>query len=76
MKPKVIIDQAIARTPFVCQSQSMNLWVADPSKKKSLAMYNYGWKHGLKTLVYYVRGTSSLHARDVGTACRGDSCSS
>jgi len=72
---KVVIDHAAARTPFICQSQSTNLWISNPSPLKMMKMYNYGWKSGLKTIVYYVRGTSSLQARDISDPCAGGSCS-
>lgn len=74
LPPKIVINHTVARTPFVCQSQSMNLWLANPSTQKMLAMYNYGWKKGLKTIIYYARGQSSLQAMDIQSACRGGVC--
>lgn len=52
---KVIIEQARDRGAFVCQSQSMNLFVEDPSLAKLSSMHMYAWKQGLKTGMYYLR---------------------
>ena len=52
---KVIIDYASDRGPFICQSQSMNIHIADPSRGKLTSMFFYGWKKGLKTGMYYLR---------------------
>lgn len=55
IKQKVIIDQAADRGVFVCQSQSMNLYIEDPDFKKLTSMHFYSWSKGLKTGVYYLR---------------------
>lgn len=55
MKQKVIIDQAADRGIYVCQSQSMNLYIEDPDYKKLTSMHFYAWGKGLKTGVYYLR---------------------
>lgn len=47
---KTVIDMAADRGPYVCQSMSMNLYVAEPSYKKLSSMHFYGWKKGLKTV--------------------------
>lgn len=52
---KLIIDMAAERGPFICQSQSMNLHVEDPSINKLSSMHMYAWKKGLKTGMYYLR---------------------
>lgn len=52
---KSIIDQAAARGPYVCQSQSMNLFVSNPSFSKLSSMHFYTWEAGLKTGMYYLR---------------------
>jgi len=52
---KVLINQSADRGPFVCQSQSLNLFIAQPSMKKLSAMHFYGWSKGLKTGMYYLR---------------------
>ena len=50
-----LIDMAADRGKYVCQSQSMNLWVADPNYKGLTSMHFYAWKKGLKTGIYYLR---------------------
>ena len=55
MKQKVLIDQAADRGIYICQSQSLNLFVEDPEISKLSNMHFYGWKRGLKTGVYYLR---------------------
>lgn len=52
---KVIIDQAADRGVFVCQSQSMNIFIEDPNFQKLTSMHFYGWNKGLKTGSYYIR---------------------
>ena len=52
---KHLIDMARDRGAFICQSQSMNLWMEDPSYKTLTAMHFYSWKAGLKTGIYYLR---------------------
>lgn len=52
---KVLIDMAAARAPFICQSQSLNLFLAEPSYAKITSMHFYAWKQGLKTGCYYLR---------------------
>jgi ribonucleoside-diphosphate reductase alpha chain len=51
---KALIDLAAARTPYVDQSQSLNLFLASPTIGKLSSMYLYAWKSGLKT-TYYLR---------------------
>ena len=46
---------AVERGPFICQSQSLNLWVEDPDYKTLNQLYFYGWQKGLKTGIYYLR---------------------
>ena len=48
-----LIDMAADRGKYICQSQSMNLWVADPNYKGLTSMHFYAWKKGLKTGLYY-----------------------
>lgn len=52
---KHIIDMAVDRGAFICQSQSMNLWVEDPNYKSLTSMHFYSFKKGLKTGIYYLR---------------------
>jgi len=61
------IDMSADRGAFVCQSQSFNLHVADINKAKITTALMYGWRKGLKTLSYYIRGKSITNARkDLG----------
>lgn len=50
-----ILDMAADRSPFICQSQSLNVHIADPDSKKLTSMHFYAWKKGLKTGMYYLR---------------------
>ncbi len=52
---KTLIDQSRDRCPFVCQSQSLNLFVDTPTHSKLGSMHFYAWKQGLKTGMYYLR---------------------
>jgi ribonucleoside-diphosphate reductase alpha chain len=52
---KTLINMAADRAPFICQSQSLNLFVAEPSYSKLSSMHVYAWKKGLKTGCYYLR---------------------
>ena len=52
---KVLIDQAADRGRYVCQSQSLNLFMQRPSVKALSSMHFYSWKKGLKTGIYYLR---------------------
>jgi ribonucleotide reductase alpha subunit len=52
---KDIIDMAADRGVFIDQSQSMNLFMCEPSFSKLTSMHFYGWKKGLKTGIYYLR---------------------
>jgi ribonucleoside-diphosphate reductase alpha subunit len=52
---KVLIDQSRDRGYFICQSQSLNLFVESPSIAKLSSMHMYAWKQGLKTGMYYLR---------------------
>lgn len=55
LKQKVLIDQAADRGVYVCQSQSLNLFVEDAEFSKLTNMHFYAWKRGLKTGIYYLR---------------------
>jgi len=52
---RCLIDLSADRAPFICQSQSLNLFVADPNYKILTSMHFYAWKKGLKTGLYYLR---------------------
>ena len=55
MPMKNLIDMAHDRGLFICQSQSMNLWMEDPEPKSLTNMHFYSWRAGLKTGIYYLR---------------------
>jgi ribonucleoside-diphosphate reductase alpha subunit len=63
LKQKVLIDMAARRGAFICQSQSLNLFVADPNYAKLTSMHFYAWKQGLKTGIYYLRTRSPVMAQ-------------
>lgn len=58
---RVIIDMAADRGAFVCQSQSMNLFVQNPSFGKLSSMHFYAWEQGLKTGMYYLRSKAAVN---------------
>ena len=60
---KKLIDMAIDRSPFICQSQSMNLFFKEPNIKNLSSSLFYGWKRGLKTGCYYVRSQPKAQAQ-------------
>lgn len=55
IKQRTLIDMAADRGPYICQSQSLNLFVAEPTVAKLTSMHFYAWKKGLKTGIYYLR---------------------
>ena len=55
IKQKTLIDMAADRGPYVCQSQSLNLFMGDPDYRKLTSMHFYAWRKGLKTGIYYLR---------------------
>ena len=58
-----VIDMAADRGPFICQSQSMNLWMENPQYDKLTAMHFYAWSKGLKTGMYYLRTKAKAAAQ-------------
>ena len=62
IKQKDIIDMASDRGRFICQSQSLNLFIESPKFKILSSMHFYGWKKGLKTGMYYLRTRPSSKA--------------
>ena len=50
-----LIDMAADRGPYICQSQSLNLWLEDPNYNTMTSMHFYSWNKGLKTGIYYLR---------------------
>jgi ribonucleoside-diphosphate reductase alpha chain len=63
IKMKTLIDMARDRGLYICQSQSMNLWMEDPEPKSLTNMHFYGWRAGLKTGIYYLRRKPKHHAQ-------------
>jgi ribonucleoside-diphosphate reductase alpha chain len=63
LKQKVLIDQSADRGAFVCQSQSLNLFLEDPDFKKLSSMHFYSWQRGLKTGIYYLRTRAKAQAQ-------------
>ncbi|ODV62358.1 ribonucleotide-diphosphate reductase subunit RNR1 ASCRUDRAFT_74753 [Ascoidea rubescens DSM 1968] len=55
LSQKTIIDMAADRSPFIDQSQSLNIHIMAPTMGKLTSMHFYGWKKGLKTGMYYLR---------------------
>ena len=55
MPMRTLIDMAADRGAYVCQSQSLNLWLEDPDYNMLTSMHFYSWKKGLKTGIYYLR---------------------
>tara|TARA_B100000513_G_scaffold136635_1_gene61742 strand:- start:94 stop:2445 length:2352 start_codon:yes stop_codon:yes gene_type:complete len=50
-----LIDMAADRGAYICQSQSLNLWMEDPNYSSMTSMHFYAWAKGLKTGIYYLR---------------------
>lgn len=78
---KSIIDMSADRGAYICQSQSLNLFVENPSIAKLTSMHFYGWRKGLKTGMYYLRTRAKARAQQVtvpvadeaaAAACRRD----
>jgi ribonucleoside-diphosphate reductase alpha chain len=63
IKMRTLIDMAAARGAFICQSQSLNLFVADATYSKLTSMHFYAWKKGLKTGCYYLRTKAPVMAQ-------------
>ena len=62
IKQKTIIDMAAERGAFICQSQSLNLFIAEPNLAKLTSMHFHAWKSGLKTGMYYLRTKAAVDA--------------
>ncbi len=55
MSMRDIIDMAADRGAYICQSQSLNLWIEEPNYSNLTSMHFHSWKKGLKTGIYYLR---------------------
>jgi ribonucleoside-diphosphate reductase alpha chain len=62
IKQKTVIDMAADRGAYICQSQSLNLFIQNPNFAKLTSMHFYGWKKGLKTGMYYLRTKAAVDA--------------
>lgn len=60
---KHVIDMSADRGAFICQSQSLNLWIEDPTYNTLTSMHFYSWKKGLKTGIYYLRRKAKHQAQ-------------
>jgi ribonucleoside-diphosphate reductase alpha subunit len=74
---KVLIEQSADRGKFICQTQSLNLFVPKPSVKILSSMHFYAWSKGLKTGMYYLRTKPAANTQqftidaNVCEACSG-----
>lgn len=62
IKQRTLIDMAADRGAYICQSQSLNLFVDNPTTAKLTSMHFYAWKKGLKTGMYYLRTQAAAQA--------------
>jgi len=65
LSPKAVINHALARSPFVDQSMSMNLFVPTPTHKIITQIHFYSWKRGIKTGGYYLRRLPPADAKKI-----------
>lgn len=56
---KTLMNLAIERAPYICQSQSLSVYMAEPTFAKMSSMHFYAWKNGLKTGQYYLRSKAA-----------------
>lgn len=73
MSQRALIDQSAGRGPFICQSQSLNLYLDAPTRTKLTSMHFYAFKKGLKTGSYYIRQKPEARAMQFTVEC--ESCS-
>lgn len=66
MPQKYLVNMAVERGPFIDQSQSLNAFMARPNSDKLTGFHFYGWKNGLKTGMYYLRGQPVVNAKLFG----------
>lgn len=62
---RTIIDMAADRGAYICQTQSMNLFMSKPEFSKIRGMHMYAWKKGLKTGMYYLRTMAVAKAQQI-----------
>ena len=63
MPMKHLVNMACDRGAYICQSQSLNLWVENPNYKILNSMHFYSWSKGLKTGIYYMRRKAAHQAQ-------------
>lgn len=54
------------RGPFVCKSQSFDIWLESPTFDSLTSVHFYGWSKGLKTVSYYVRSKAKVNPKSFG----------
>lgn len=64
IKQKKCIDLSADRAPFVCQSQSLNIWLESPTYDSLTSIHFYGWSKGLKTGSYYIRSKPKVNPKN------------
>lgn len=62
---KIIIDMSAIRAPFICQSQSLNIYLSKPNVSNLSSMHFYGWSKGLKTGSYYIKSQAAKGAKKI-----------
>jgi len=65
IRQRNLIDMAVDRGAYICQSQSLNLFVDSPTASKLTSMHFYAWKKGLKTGMYYLRSQCSYASNTI-----------
>jgi len=63
LKQKVLVDLSAERAPFVCQTQSLNIFIKAPTFKTLSSLHFYSWKLGVKTGIYYLRSQAKSSAQ-------------
>ena len=69
-----VIDMAAERGAFICQSQSLNLWIEDPTYNSLTSMHFYSWSKGLKTGIYYLRRRGKHRAQQFTIEPKNGEC--
>jgi ribonucleotide reductase alpha subunit len=72
MPMKHLIDMSAERGAFICQSQSLNLWLEEPNYNTLTSMHFYSWTRGLKTGIYYLRRKPKHQAQQFTIEPEGD----
>lgn len=65
IKAKTLVDMAADRAVFIDQSQSLNLFIAEPTLDRLTSLHMYTWRKGLKTGMYYLRQNSATDAKQL-----------